>query len=120
MSNGFHVVGQPVQRLDALGHVTGRTQYFEDTIPKGLLHLKMHRSERHHAKLLDVDVSGAEAVKGVGKVLTHKDVPNNWYTVLKLINVGYDDEPVLAEDKVLWMGEPIGAGVGRNGRAATR
>ena len=35
------------------------------------------------------------------KVLTHKDVPNNWYTVLKLINVGYDDEPVLAEDKVL-------------------
>jgi CO/xanthine dehydrogenase Mo-binding subunit len=94
----FTVVGTPVQRLDALGHVTGRTQYFEDTIPKNLLHLKMHRSERHHAKLVDVDTSAAEAVKGVVKVLTHKDVPNNWYTVLKLINVGYDDEPVLAED----------------------
>ncbi len=37
------------------------------------------------------------------KVLTHADVPNNWYTILKLINVGYDDEPVLAEDKVLWL-----------------
>ena len=56
-TNGFHVVGKPVQRLDALGHVTGRTQYFEDTIPKGLLHLKMHRSERHHANLIDVDTS---------------------------------------------------------------
>src|SRR3954452_22239206 len=118
MSNGFHVVGQPVQRLDALGHVTGRTQYFEDTIPKSLLHLKMHRSERHHAKLVNVDTSAAEAVKGVVKVLTHKDVPNNWYTVLKLINVGYDDEPVLAEDKVLYYGEPIVAVVATSERAA--
>ena len=51
------VVGKPVQRLDAMGHVTGRTQFFEDVNPAGMLHLKMHRSERHHAKLLDVDVS---------------------------------------------------------------
>lgn len=48
-----------------------------------------------------MDVSAALAVKGVVKVLPHEDVPNNWYTILKLINVGYDDEPVLAEDKVL-------------------
>ena len=41
------------------GHVTGRTQFFEDINPAGLLHLKMHRSERHHAKLVDVDVSAA-------------------------------------------------------------
>ncbi len=63
----------------------------------------MHRSERHHALLESVDVSAALAVKGVVKVLTHADVPNNWYTILKLINVGYDDEPVLAEDKVLYL-----------------
>jgi CO/xanthine dehydrogenase Mo-binding subunit len=114
----FKVVGKPVQRLDALGHVTGRTQFFEDVNPTGLLHLKMHRSERHHAKLLDVDVSGALAVKGVVKVLTHKDVPNNWYTILTLINVGYPEEPVLAEDKVLWMGEPIVAVVATSEQAA--
>ena len=52
------------------------------------------------------------------KVLTHNDVPNNWYTILKLINVGYDDEPVLAEDKVLWLGEPIVAVVATSERAA--
>ena len=114
----FKVVGKPVQRLDAMGHVTGRTQFFEDVNPAGLLHLKMHRSERHHAKLLDVDTSEALQVKGVVKVLTHKDVPNNWYTILKLINVGYDDEPVLAEDKVLWLGEPIVAVVATSERAA--
>ncbi len=49
----FDVVGKPVQRLDALGHVTGRTQFFEDYNPAGLLHLKMHRSERHHANIVD-------------------------------------------------------------------
>ena len=54
------------------------------------------------------------------KVLTHEDVPNNWYTVLKLINVGYDDEPVLAEDKVLYRGEPIVAVVATTERAALR
>src|SRR3954464_15937707 len=114
----FQVVGTPVQRLDALGHVTGRTQYFEDHIPKNLLHLKMHRSERHHANLVSVDTSEAEAVPGVVKVLTHADVPNNWYTVLKLINVGYDDEPVLAEGKVLYRGEPVVAVVATSERAA--
>ena len=114
----LHVVGTPVQRLDALGHVTGRTQYFEDVNPTGLLHLKMHRSERHHARITNVDTSAAEAVPGVVRVLTYKDVPNNWYTILKLINVGYDDEPVLAEDKVLYMGEPIVAVVAKSERAA--
>jgi CO/xanthine dehydrogenase Mo-binding subunit len=116
--NGFHVVGKPVQRSDALGHVTGRTQYFEDVNPAGMLHLKMHRSERHHAKLVSVDTSAAEQVKGVVKVLTHEDVPNNWYTVLTLINVGYPDEPVLAEDKVMYRGEPIVAVVATSERAA--
>jgi CO/xanthine dehydrogenase Mo-binding subunit len=111
------VVGTPVQRLDALGHVTGRTQYFEDINPAGLLHLKMHRSERHHARIT-VDTSAAEGVPGVVRVLTHSDVPNNWYTILKLINVGYDDEPVLAEDKVLYRGEPIVAVVATSERAA--
>jgi CO/xanthine dehydrogenase Mo-binding subunit len=111
------VVGEPVQRLDALGHVTGRTQYFEDINPTGLLHLRMARSERHHAKI-SVDVSAAEAVPGVVKVLTHSDVPNNWYTILKLIQVGYDDEPVLAEDKVMYVGEPIVAVVAKTERAA--
>lgn len=114
----LEVVGKPVQRQDAMGHVTGRTQFFEDYNPSGLLHLKMHRSERHHANLVEVDTSAALAVKGVVTVLTHEDVPNNWYTILKLINVGYDEEVVLAEKKVLWMGEPIVAVVATSERAA--
>ncbi len=111
------VVGTAVPRLDALGHVTGRTQFFEDTPTTGLLHLKMHRSERHHA-LIDVDISPALEVPGVVKVLTHSDVPSNWYTILKLIGVEPDDEPVLPEDRVLFKGEQIAAVVATSERAA--
>jgi CO/xanthine dehydrogenase Mo-binding subunit len=114
----FDVIGKPVQRSDALGHVTGRTEFFEDSHPTGMLHLKMHRSARHHALLKDVDVSAALEVPGVVRVLTHADVPNNWYTILRLIGVEPNDEPVLPEDRVLYMGEPIVAVVARSEAAA--
>jgi CO/xanthine dehydrogenase Mo-binding subunit len=114
----FDVIGTPVQRADALGHVTGRTEFFEDTYPTGMLHLKMHRSERHHALLKHVDASAALEVPGVVRVLTHADVPNNWYTILRLIGVEPNDEPVLPEDRVLYMGEPIVAIVATSEQAA--
>jgi CO/xanthine dehydrogenase Mo-binding subunit len=114
----FDVIGTPVQRSDALGHVTGRTEFFEDTYPTGMLHLKMHRSERHHALLEHVDASAALEVPGVVRVLTHEDVPNNWYTILRLIGVEPNDEPVLPEDRVLYKGEPIVAVVATSEAAA--
>jgi CO/xanthine dehydrogenase Mo-binding subunit len=114
----FDVIGTPVQRSDALGHVTGRTEFFEDVNPTGMLHLKMHRSERHHALLEQVDHSAALDVPGAVRVLTHEDVPSNWYTILRLIGVEPNDEPVLPEDRVLYMGEPIVAVVATSEEAA--
>ena len=114
----FNVIGTPVQRSDALGHVTGRTEFFEDINPPGLVHLKMHRSERDHALLKAVDLSAALEVPGVLRVLTHEDVPANWYTILRLIGVEPNDEPVLPEDRVLYRGEPIVAVVATSEQAA--
>jgi CO/xanthine dehydrogenase Mo-binding subunit len=112
------VIGTPVQRSDARGHVTGGTQFFEDVNPPGLLHLKMHRTDRDHALIKSVDVSEALAVPGVVRVLTHADVPNNWYTILRLIGVEPNDEPVLPEDRVLYRGEPVCAIVATSEEAA--
>jgi CO/xanthine dehydrogenase Mo-binding subunit len=119
-SGDFDVIGKPVQRADALGHVTGRTQFFEDVRPTGLLHLKMHRSDRHHALLKAVDASAALEVPGVVRVLTHEDVPANWYTILRLIGVEPNDEPVLPEDRVLYRGEPIVAVIATSEEAALK
>lgn len=114
----FTVIGSTVPRSDARGHVTGRTAFFEDLAVPGLTHLKVHRSARHHARIDRVDVSGALAVPGVLRVITHADVPKNWYTVLRLIGIEPNDEPVLAEDRVLYLGEPIVAVVAATEEAA--
>jgi CO/xanthine dehydrogenase Mo-binding subunit len=117
-ANSFTVIGSVMQRADALGHVTGRTTFFEDLTPPGLLHLKMARSQRHHARIVDVDLSDALAVDGVVRILTHADIPNNLYTPLKLIGVEPDDEPILAEDTVRYLGDPICAVVAETEAAA--
>ncbi|SNS75349.1 Aldehyde oxidase and xanthine dehydrogenase, a/b hammerhead domain [Asanoa hainanensis] len=117
-SSDFTVIGTAVQRSDVLGHVTGRTEFMEDRTFPNLAHLKIHRSAHHHALITDVDYSEALKVPGVLRVITYKDVPENWYGVLRLIGIGPDDEPVLAEDRVLYKGEPIVAVVADSEAAA--
>ena len=114
----FTVIGTAVQRSDALGHVTGRTEFFEDRTFPDLAHVKIHRSVHHHALIDSVDYSEALRVPGVLRVITHRDVPANWYGVLRLIGIGPDDEPVLAEDRVIYAGEPIVAVVADSEAAA--
>ena len=78
----------------------------------------MVRSPHHHARILSVDTREAEKVPGVVRVLTHKDVPKNVYTILCLIQVEPDDEPCLAVDKVRYKGEQIVAVLAESEAAA--
>jgi CO/xanthine dehydrogenase Mo-binding subunit len=103
------IVGETVPRVDARAHVTGKTQFYEDMRLPGMLHLKMARSTRPHALIKKIDLKAAEKMPGFVRALTHKDVPNNWYTILRLIGVEPNDEPVLPEDRVLFAGEQIAA-----------
>ena len=105
----LNVVGQSVPRRDGVGHVTGKTVYVDDITFPDMLYLKMVRSPVHHARIKGLDFSAAKKVPGFVRALTHQDVPKNIYTILCLIGVGPDEEPVLAEDKVLYKGEPIAA-----------
>ncbi|MEQ1955665.1 xanthine dehydrogenase family protein molybdopterin-binding subunit [Mesorhizobium sp. CN2-181] len=114
----LHEIGQSRPRSDAPGHVTGKTAYFADRSFPGLLHLKMVRSPHHHARIRSIDTSAAEKHPGVVRVLTAKDIPHNLYTILILIQVGPEDEYVLAEDKVRWKGEAVVAVVAETERAA--
>ena len=110
----LNVVGQSVYRRDGLGHVKGKTVFVDDLAFPGMLHLKMVRSPVHHGLIKGIDFSEAEKVPGFVRALTYQDVPKNIYTILCLIGVGPDDEPVLAEKRVRWKGEQIAAHRGRN------
>jgi CO/xanthine dehydrogenase Mo-binding subunit len=116
----LNVVGQSLLRRDGLGHVTGKTIYVDDIRFPGMLHLKMVRSPVAHARTKSIDFSEAEKVPGFVRAFTYKDVPKNIYTILCLIGVGPDEEPVLAEDKVLYQGEQIAAIVAETEEAATQ
>ena len=117
-SDDFDVVGKPVIRQDILGHVTGRSKFYDDHAFDGLLHMRCVRSPHHHARIRSIDFSAAERQDGVVRVLGGRDVPVNTNTLLSLINFGRDDEPLLATDKVGYVGQPILAIVATSVRAA--
>ncbi|SOE17241.1 aldehyde oxidase/xanthine dehydrogenase-like protein [Hoeflea halophila] len=102
-------IGKPTRRQDILGHVTGRSPFFDDHQFDGLLHLRCVRSPHHHARIRRVDASQAEKMPGVVRVLTGKDVPANLNTLLSLLDFGIDDEPILSDKKVAYRGEPVAA-----------
>ncbi len=111
-------IGKPTRRQDILGHVTGRSPYFDDHLFDGLLHIRCARSPHHHARIRRVDTTEAERMPGVVRVLTGRDVPRNLNTLLSLLDFGIDDEPLLAERKVAYKGEPVAAVIATSEAAA--
>lgn len=82
-------IGKNVQRIDALAKVTGAAPYPGDIDMPGQLWMKIKYSDRPHARVVQVDTRAAEALPGVVRVFTSRDVPVNEYgLVLK-------DQPVL-------------------------
>ncbi len=114
----LHEIGQPTQRQDALGHVTGRSPYYDDHLFDGLLHVRCVRSPHHHARIRRIDTSAAERMPGVVRIVTGRDVPQNLNTLLSLLDFGLDDEPLLSEKKVAYKGEPVAAVIAETDRQA--
>ncbi len=83
------IIGQSVQRMDAVGKVTGQAPYPGDIDMDGQLWMKIRFSDRVHARVASIDTSRAEAYPGVVAVFTAKDVPNNEYGLIM------PDQPVL-------------------------
>ncbi len=83
------VIGQNIIRTDAPGKVTGETPYPGDINLPGQLWMKLRFSDRAHARVVAVDTSQAQALPGVVRVFTAKDVPQNEYGLVT------KDQPVL-------------------------
>lgn len=82
--------------------VRGDTVYSADVYRSDMLIGKAVWSEHPHAEILTVDTAAAEALPGVVAVLTAADVDGT-----NLHGPIVRDQPVLAEDKVRFIGEPI-------------
>jgi len=98
-------IGRSLPRIEGRDKVTGRAEYTHTMRLPGMLHAKIFRSTVAHGKLKSVDTSAARAIPGVLHVVTIEDVkkviPNPYY------GPAFHDQPILADGKVRFVGEPI-------------
>lgn len=95
-------IGQNIRRRDAEDKLTGRALYPDDLVMDGMLYGATLRSPHAHGRILDIDTRDAEAIEGVVKVLTHRDVTgHNSHGVL------YKDHDVFSSTKVRRIGDPV-------------
>lgn len=64
----FAYVGKPYYRVDSHLKVTGQAKYTGDYKLPGMVFARILRPPSHGAKMISVDISGAESVKGVSVV----------------------------------------------------
>jgi len=69
-------VGKSVPRVDAFDKVTGRAKYTDDLVERGALIAKVLHSTIANGLVTKMDVSEAEKLPGVVKIVTCFDVPN--------------------------------------------
>jgi CO/xanthine dehydrogenase Mo-binding subunit len=95
------LIGASKTRKDAWGKVSGLTRYIGDLEIETLVGM-VKRSPHHHARVTVLNTREAEKNPGVVKILTAEDVPGE-----KTFGPLIPDRPVLADDIVRHVGEPV-------------
>lgn len=106
-------VGHHEPRADARAKVTGAASYTADIVRPGMLHAKVLRSPHAHARIVSVDASRARELPGVAAVITGADCQG-----LRPYGTMVKDMPVLAEDTVRYVGDPVAAVAAADERTA--
>ena len=116
-------IGKSVPRVDSYDKVTGRTQYCDDLAPRNALIVKIKHASVAHGYVTSVDISEAQKIPGVVKILTCFDVPDlpfptaghPWST-----DPGHQDvaDRLLLNRHVRYYGDEVAAVVAENEVAA--
>lgn len=113
---GEFAIGQGVPRFEDPRLVQGRGRYIDDVVYPGMAHGVVLRSPHGHAKIKSIDIKSAQAAPGVLAVLTAADwkksgfgeLPGHGGLKLRDGSPMYKPRyPVLAEDRVRWVGDCV-------------
>jgi aldehyde oxidoreductase len=106
--------GGKYPRPSAVAKVTGTADYGADLglkMPPGTLQLALVQAKISHANILGIDISEAERMPGVVKVITHKDVKGknriNGLVTFPTNKCDGWDRPILCDTKVFQYGDAI-------------
>lgn len=102
VAESANVFGQPVIRIDGWSKVKGEPIYTDDLRLPDMLHGKLILSEHPHAEIVSIDKTPALAHPGVVAVYSAEDIPGR-----KTFGLVIPHQPVLAEDRVRYVGDPV-------------
>lgn len=111
-------VGRSVLRLEGESKVTGTVEYIHNLSLPRMLHAKIVRSTVPHGLIERIDFGAALAVPGVRMVITAAEVKT--VTAVDYYGPAFHDQPVLAIDKVRFVGEPVACVLAETPRAAAQ
>ena len=116
--------GASVARKEDPALLTGRGRFVDDLKPDRLLHAYVMRSPHAHARIRGIDYAAAGASPGVHAVYAFRDLPEPLQTKrLPLMSNNPAirqplNQPVLANDEVLYVGESVAVVIAESRRAA--
>ncbi len=108
----FKTVGKSLKRVDAEEKARGTSLYVDDIKFPRMLYGGVFRSPIASGTIKKLDISKAKKVKGIVTILTYKDIPGK-----NLVPVVFDDQPLLVEKNIRYVGEPICLIAGENKEA---
>src|SRR5690242_2775882 len=114
------MIGAKVQRREDPRLIRGRGRYVEDLRRLGTLSLMVVRSPHPHARIVSIDTSQAKSLPGVRAVLTAADFKTVLTGALPVAPAfvaekhTVPDRFPIAEDEVVFQGEPVAVVVAEN------
>jgi len=104
--------GQSVKRNEDPPLLRGQGAYVDDVLLPSMLHVAFVRSVHAHARITGVDVERASSLAGVALVLTGTEMRSVASDLSVLRRAGVNtkegaEHPLLANDRVLYVGQPI-------------
>src|SRR3954453_21929138 len=104
------LIGGSVHRAEDFRFLKGAGSFVDDLKREGMLHAVVLRSPVAHGRIRRIDARAARAMPGVHAVVTAKEVGGVPVIPLRLANLPELHaylQPVIAKDKVRYVGEPI-------------
>ena len=106
------IIGARVQRVEDPRLLTGHGTFIDDINLPGTLHIAFARSDYGHARITGIEVAEAVAMPGVYGVFTAHDIDgliNPIRATSRMVDYHATELPVLAAQKVRFVGEPVHA-----------
>ena len=105
-------IGQSIKRFEDPRLLLGEGRFVDDMQLPGMLHAVVVRSPHAHARIVSIDAEAARRAPGVVAMLTAPDLagkarPIPRRVVEDLSGVDLPEHPVLAEERVCYVGQPV-------------